>query len=180
MVSSTPASTRLRPSGPVTSIGSSSSSRWSKGMYVVIAIPVVLALAFVWQVAASMFHTEAVVRQAVSVGQVSLQPDSSGTRIDLVLVDRYGQDTTFSGTLDVSLREPDGALWKTSRNVSAEDFQALPDDSLMAGRAGYSVMVNAKDWARPPRHGGLATVSIGATPSGDGQAFSTQSQQRFP
>jgi hypothetical protein len=180
MVSSTPASTRLRPSGPITSIGSNSSSRRSKGMYVVIAIPVVLALAFIWQVAASVFHTEAIVREAVSVGQVSVQPDPAGTRIDLVLVDRYGQDTTFTGRLDVSLREPDGALWKTSRSVTADDFQPLPDDSLMAGRAGYVVVVSARDWARPPRHGGLATISISATPSGDGQVFSTQSQQRFP
>jgi len=80
----------------------------------------------------------------------------------------------------VSLRDPDGAMWQTSRSVSAADFQTLPDDSLMAGRTGYTVLIPARDWARPPRRGGLATVSISAKPGDDGQPFSTQSQQRFP
>ncbi|MBV8716480.1 MAG: hypothetical protein JO020_22210 [Chloroflexi bacterium] len=174
-----PASIRSRSPAPITSIGSNSGRR-SKGTYFLIAIPVLLALTFVWQLASSTFHTEAVVRAAVAVGKVSLEPDPSGTRIDMVLVDRFGQETTFNGTLDVSLREPDGALWKTTRNVSAGDFQPLPEDSLMAGRVGYTITINAGDWARPPRRGGLATVSISATPSGDTPSFSTQSQQQFP
>lgn len=170
------ASARLRPSTPV----QSTSKGRSRGTYVLIAIPLVLAATFIWQVAAGMFHTDVVVRRPVAVGQVSLEPEVAGTRVDMVLVDRVGQDTTFSGTLDVGLRDPDGAQWKISRSVSASDFQPLPDDSLMAGRSGYSILVSANDWARPPRRGGLATVSINATPSGDGPTFSTQTQQLFP
>jgi hypothetical protein len=173
------ASTRPRSPAPITNIGPSSNRR-SKGTYVLIAVPVVLALTFVWQVASSAFHTQAVVREAVGVGQVSLEADPAGTRIDMVLVDRFGQETTLDGTLDVMLREPDGAVWRTSRNVSSGDFQPLPDDSLMAGRVGYAVTVNAGDWARPPRRGGLATVSVNAKPNDDSPAFSTQSQQLFP
>jgi hypothetical protein len=174
-----PASTRPRSPAPITNIGPSSKRR-SKGTFVLIAVPVVLALTFIWQVASSTFHTQAVVREPVGVGQVSLEADPSGTRVDLVLVDRFGQETGFSGALDISLREPGGTVWKTSREVSSSDFQPLPGDSLMAGREGYSLTINARDWARPPRRGGLATVTIGATPEDGSPAFSTQSQQLFP
>jgi hypothetical protein len=155
-------------------------SRRNKGVLVLIAVPVILALTFVWQVASNVLHTEAVVRQPVAVGQVSLEPDPAGTRVDFVLVDRVGQETTFSGQLDVFLRDPDGAVWQASRRVGAADFEMLPDDSLLGGRTGYSLLVSARDWARPPRRGGLATVSINAMPSDGGPQFSTQSQQRFP
>jgi hypothetical protein len=176
-----PASIRPRSSAPIPTIASRQPEGRSKGFYLLIAIPVVLAVTFVWQVGSSMFHTEALVRQAVGVGQVALEPDPSGTRIDFVLVDRYGQETTLDGSMNVTLREPDGAVWQATRTVSASDFQPLADDGLLAGRTGYSVLVNARDWARPPRRGGLATVSITATPSGaSSEAFSTQSQQRFP
>jgi hypothetical protein len=174
------ASLRSRSPAPIPTIGSRQQNRRSKGLYVLIAVPLVLAVTFLWQVGSTVFHTEAVVRQAVAVGQVALEPDPSGTRVDFVLVDRYGQETTFTGNLNVSLREPDGAVWQTTRSLSPSDFQPLSDDSLLAGRTGYTVFVNARDWARPPRRGGLATVSITATPGDDSQAFSTQAQQRFP
>ena len=169
-----------RPRGvSVGSSGGGNASR-SKAMLVVIAIPLVLAATFVWQIASNVFHTEVVVRQAVAVGQVTLEPEPTGTRLDLVMVDRVGQETTFTGNLDVSLRDPDGAVWQTSRSVAASDFQPLPESSLMAGRDGYTLVVPARDWARPPRRGGLATVSITATPSDDGPQITSQSQQRFP
>ena len=177
-----PASNSARASVPISSIAPADDQRrfGSKGAYLFIAIPLVLAATFIWQLTSGMFHTDAVVRQAVAVGQVTLEPDAAGTRVDFVLVDRVGQEATFSGNLNVSLREPDGAVWQMTRSVSPGDFQTLPDDSLLAGRTGYSVLVNARDWVRPPRRGGLATISVNATPSDDGPAISTQSQQRFP
>jgi hypothetical protein len=152
----------------------------SKAMLVLIAIPLVMAAALAWQVASTVFHTEVVVRQAVSVGQVTLEAEPTGTRLDLVMVDRIGKETTFTGNFDVSLRDPDGAVWQTSRSVAASDFQPLPDSSLMAGRNGYTLLVPSRDWARPPRRGGLATVSITATPNDDGPQVTSQTQQRFP
>jgi hypothetical protein len=169
------ASARVRPALP----GAASKPRRPLGTYVLIAVPLVLAATLLWQVASSMFHTEAVIRQATTVGQVTLEPDPTGTRIDFVLVDRVGQETTLSGSIDLRLRAPDGGVWQTTRDVSATDFQPLPDTSLLAGRLGYSVLIPASDWVRQPRRGGLATVSISVTPS-DGASFSIDSQQRFP
>jgi hypothetical protein len=170
---------RPAPSGAApTSIGRK--SRRPTGTYVLIAVPLVLAATFVWQIASSMFHTEVVVRQAVAVGRVSLEADPAGSRVDFVVVDRVGGETTFSGDVTIRLREPDGTLWQTTKTLSASDFQPLPDSSLLAGRLGYSVLVPATDWARPPRRGGLATVSISVVPSGDGPSFATDSQQLFP
>jgi hypothetical protein len=151
-----------------------------KASHLFIAIPLVLAATFIWQLASGMFHTEQVVRQAVAVGQVTLESDPSGTRVEFVLVDRVGQEATFSGNINVTLRDPDGAVWQATRSVSPGDFQRLPDDSLLAGRTGYTLLVNARDWARPPRRGGLATISISTSPSDNGPSISTQSQQLFP
>jgi hypothetical protein len=148
---------------------------------VLIIVPALLGLTVVWQVVSGMFHTEAVIRQAVAVGQVTLEPDPLGARIDFVLVDSVGKETTLEGNLNVTLREPDGTAWRTSRSVSASDFQPLPDGSLLAGRVGYSILVPATDWARPPRSHGAATVSIDVSPSDDSApSFSTVSQQLFP
>jgi hypothetical protein len=178
----TAANTRARTSAPINTIAPAPTERRFafRGSYLFIVIPLVLAATLIWQVASSTFHTEAAVRQAVAVGQVTLEPDPAGTRVDFVLVDRVGQETTFTGNVNVTLRDPDGAVWQTTRSLSPGDFQPLPDDSLLAGRTGYTVLVNVRDWARPPRRGGLATISISATPNDDGPAFSTQSQQRFP
>jgi len=174
------ASGRLRPPAPIPTIGVAARKRRSKGMYVLLAVPLLLACAFLWQIGSGLFHTQVVARQPVAVGQLALEPDPAGTRVEVVLVDRVGQDTTLDGSLNVSVREPDGALWQTSRDVSASDFQTMPSDSVMAGRTGYSLVVSAGDWAHAPRRGGLATVSIAVTPSDGSVKFSTQSQQLFP
>lgn len=175
-----PASARSRSPIPLPTVGSHSHKSRPIATYVLIAVPMLLAATFLWQLAANLFHTEDTSHPAVGVGQVTLEPDSSGTRLDLVMVDRFGQETTFDGKLNVTVREPDGAVWQTSRRLSISDFQPLPDDSLMAGRTGYTFVVSARDWARPPRRGGLATISIDATPGDGGPAFTSQSQQRFP
>jgi|SRR5437868_5977961 len=153
----------------------------SLATWVLIAIPVVLGITFAWQIGSNLFHTEVAVRDAVSVSRVSLESDPIGSRIDFVVVDRVGQETTVNGTVSVKLREPDGGVWQTSRVVSANDFQPLPAGGLLAGRSGYSVTIPASDWARAPRRGGSATVSVNVQPSADGSVpFSTVAEERFP
>ncbi len=148
--------------------------------WVLVGLPVLLVSALIWQIASSSIHTDIVVRQAVAVGRVSLESDPAGSRIDIVLVDRVGQETTVDGTVNVMLREPDGTLWQTSRPVTASAFQQLPDGGFLAGRTGYSVVIPASDWARAPRRGGAATVSISVQPTSDGTPFSTVAEERFP
>jgi hypothetical protein len=140
----------------------------------------VLALTFAWQVASRVFHSDVVTRQATAVGQIDLEPDPAGTRIDFVVVDRVGHDTTVGGSMTVKLREPDGSVWQTNRDVSPGDFQPLPDSSLLSGRVGYTVVVPAADWARPPRRGGSAKVTVEVTPDDGSDPFSAVSDQRFP
>jgi hypothetical protein len=180
---------RVRPTHPIqtpaptlTPIQSLSAKkpRWSAASWVLIGLPVLLVGAFIWQIASSTIHTDIVVRQAVAVGQVSLESDPAGSRVDFVLVDRVGQETTVDGTVTVKLREPDGRVWQTSREVTESAFQQLPDGSLLAGRTGYSVTIPASDWARAPRRGGSATVTINVKPSGEGSPFSTVAEERFP
>jgi hypothetical protein len=144
-----------------------------------IGVPVLLAVTFIWQIASSVVHTEIAVRDAVAVSRVSLESDPLGSRIDMVLVDRVGKDTTVSGDLNVKLREPDGSVWQTTRHVTAADFGAVIDGGLLAGRIGYSLVIPASDWMRAPRRGGSATVSVSVQPT-DGTAFSTVSEERFP
>jgi hypothetical protein len=154
-------------------------SRRSAGSWAIIGVPSLLLLTLVWQVGSSLLHTEIAVRDAVSVSQVSLESDPLGSRIDLVLVDRVGQDTTVNGDLNIKLREPDGTVWQVARHVSASDFGPVVDGGLLAGRVGYSVTIPAKDWIRAPRRGGAATVSVNVQPT-DGTAFSTVAEERFP
>ena len=149
------------------------------GTWVIIGVPVLLALTFVWQIGSSLLHTEIAVRDAVAVSRVSLEADPAGARVDFALVDRTGRDTTVNGDVQVKLREPDGTLWQTSRTLSAADFGPLPEGGLLAGRLGYSVVIPASDWLRAPRRGGAATVSINVQPS-DGAEFSTVAEERFP
>jgi hypothetical protein len=153
--------------------------RVSAATAVMIGVPVILLLTFVWQIGSSMLHTEIAVRDAVAVSRVSLEPDVNGSRIDLVLVDRVGQDTTVRGNLNVKLREPDGTVWQTTRAVTAADFVPINGSGLLNGRLGYTVLVPASDWLRAPRRGGSATVSVGVEPT-DGTAFSTVAEERFP
>jgi hypothetical protein len=153
--------------------------RISAGMLVMIAVPVLLVLTLAWQFGSSMLHNEIAVRDAVAVSRVSLEADPAGSRIDLVLVDRVGQDTAVSGNLNVKLREPDGTLWQTTRAVSSGDFTPLTDGGLLNGRLGYTLVVPATDWLRAPRRGGAATVTVTVEPN-NGATFSTVAEERFP
>jgi hypothetical protein len=149
------------------------------GTWVMVGVPLLLGLLFVWQIGSRLIKTEIIVHTAVAVSRVTLEADPLGSRVDLVVVDRGGADTTFSGDLIVKVREPDGTVWQTTRTVSAADFSRVPASRLLAGRVAYSVVVPAADWARAPRHGGSATVSINVVPS-DGDPFSTVAEERFP
>jgi hypothetical protein len=154
-------------------------ARGSAAMWVVIGVPVLLALSLAWQIGSSLLHTEIAARDAVAVSRVSLEADPLGSRIDVVVVDRSGQETTLTGDLAIKLREPDGTVWQTTRSVTPTDFGPLPEGGLLAGRVGYSVVVPATDWLRAPRRGGSATVSITVQPT-DGSPFSTVAEERFP
>jgi hypothetical protein len=162
-------------------IGSSSApkSRIAAGTLVLFGVPALLFLVFAWQLFSGMVRTEIAVRDAVAVSRVTLEADQTGSRIDFVLVDRVGHDTTASGSLNVKLREPDGTVWQTTRSVSAADFTPIAEGSLLAGRTGYSVTIPASDWLRAPRRGGAATVTVSVSPN-DGTPFSTVSEERFP
>ena len=153
--------------------------RRSMGTWVIIGIPVLLALTLAWQIGSSFVHSEIAVRGAVAVSRVKLESDPAGARIDLVLVDRVGQETTVNGEVNIKLREPDGTLWQVNRHVAASDFTPIVDGGLLGGRLGYSVIVPATDWIRAPRHGGAATVTVSVEPT-DGQPFSTVAEERFP
>lgn len=175
-----PASARLKSAPNSRLVPPSNKPRRPLATYVLIGVPILLALTFAWQVFSSLYHTDIVVRQAVSIGQVTLESDPAGSRIDFVVVDRVGQETTFTGDVTVNLREPDGAVWHTTRTLSADDFQPIKAGGLLTGRPGYSVVIPAGDWARPPRRGGSATVSIDVNPSDGGAPFSTVSSKPFP
>jgi hypothetical protein len=154
-------------------------ARRSTGTWVIVGVPILLGLLFVWQLASSLLHTEIAVRGAVAISRVSLETDPVGSRIDLVLVDKVGQDTTLDGDLNIKLREPDGTVWQSTRAITAADFVRLQDGGLLAGRTGYAVVIPATDWLRAPRRGGSATVSVSVKPT-DGEAFSTVAEERFP
>jgi hypothetical protein len=151
----------------------------SVGTWVIVGVPVLLALVFAWQIASNLLHTELVVRSAVSISRVSLEADPLGSRVDLVLVDRVGQETTVTGNVSIKLREPDGTVWQTTRDVTPADFAPLQTGGLLAGRIGYSVVIPATDWLRAPRRGGAASVTVAVQPA-DGTAFSTVAEERFP
>jgi len=154
-------------------------SRRSAGAWVLIGVPALLLSFFVWQVASPYLRTDLAVRDAVAVGRASLEADALGSRVDLVLVDRVGQDTTVDGDLDIRVREPDGTVWHATRPVTSASFGALPAGGLLAGRLGYSIVVPDTDWLRTPRRGGAATVTVGVQPT-DSVAFSTVDEERFP
>src|SRR4051794_40716631 len=99
---------RSRPQTPTRSTRPSRANR-PLGPYVLIGVPVLLGLLFLWQIGSSFFKTEIIVRSAVAISRVSLEPDPVGSRVEMTFVDRQGADTTFSGALTVKVREPDGA-----------------------------------------------------------------------
>ena len=154
-------------------------SRRSAATWVIIGVPILLGLVFAWQIASNVLHTEIVVRSAVAISRVSLESDPAGSRVDLVLVDRVGNDTTFNGDMTIKVREPDGTVWQSSRGVTAAEFVKLPDGGLLAGRLGYAVIIPSTDWMRAPRRGGSATVTVEVVPT-EGTAFSTVAEERFP
>jgi hypothetical protein len=153
--------------------------RQSLGAWVIVGVPLLLLAVFVWQIAASALHTEIATRDAVAISKVSLEADPTGSRIDMVLVDRVGQQTTVNGDIVVQLREPDGTVWQSTRSISASDFVPLHEGGLLAGRIGYSVLIPASDWLRAPRRGGAATISVNVAPT-EGTAFATVAEERFP
>jgi hypothetical protein len=175
---STPMTSRLSPQAgrpaPVVT-----RPRRALGVWVLIGVPVLLGLLFAWQLASGFMRTEIVVRGAVAVSRVSLEPDPVGARVDVVIVDRVGSETTVSGDVTVKVREPDGSVWQSTRSVAGSDFTALPTGGLLSGRLGYSVPIPAADWVRAPRRGGAATVSVTVQAS-DGSNFSTIAEERFP
>ncbi|MCA1644863.1 MAG: hypothetical protein LC797_05105 [Chloroflexi bacterium] len=166
---------------PVTLSGSPAQgkARRSAASWIVIAIPILMVTLFVWQVVSPLLRTEAAVRDAVGFSRVSLEADPTGSRIDFAVVDRVGRETTVDGDVNVSLREPDGTVWQTTRSITAAKFVSLPEGGLLAGRIGYSVLVPTSDWSRAPRRGGAATVSVSIRPT-DGVLFSTVAEERFP
>ena|SRR5438067_5001825 len=163
-----------------TAPGRAAKTKRPVGTWVMIGIPVLLGLFFVWQLVSPLLRSEIIVHTAVAVSRVTLEPDPQGSRIDMVVVDRAGNETSVSGDLTVKLREPDGAVWQTTRTVSSSDFVALPGTGLLNGRVGYSLLVPAADWVRAPRHGGAATVTVMVQPSDGSEAFNTISEEKFP
>jgi hypothetical protein len=98
-----------------------------------------------------------------------------------VLVDRQGAETTSAGDLTIKLREPDGAVWQTTRALGPEDFGPLPASHLLAGRVGYSLLLPAADWVRAPRRGGSTSVSVIFQSHDDGAGpITRQAEERFP
>ena len=150
------------------------------GSWVIIGVPVLLGLFFVWQLVSPLLRGDIISHTAVAVSRVTLDADPTGTRINMVMVDKSGNETTVNGDLTIKLREPDGAVWQTTRTVSGDSFSSLSGGGLLNGRLGYSIIVPAADWMRAPRHGGAATVTVSVQPSDGSEAFSTISEERFP
>jgi hypothetical protein len=150
------------------------------GVWVMVGVPLVLLAVLLWQVGSAVMRSDIVGRTAVAASRATLEEDPAGARIDLVLVDRFGNDVAANADLTISLREPDGALWQTSRSLSSADFAALAGHGLLGGRLGYALVVPTADWARVPRRGGAATVVVTVHSRDGGQTFSTVSEERFP
>jgi hypothetical protein len=150
------------------------------GIYVLIGVPALLVLFLAFQLASPLLRSGIIAHTAAAVSKVSLESDPQGARVDMVLVDRVGTDTTVNADVTVKVREPDGRVWQTIRTVSNDSFSPLPEGSLLSGRTGYSVVVPAIDWARAPRRGGAATVTVTVQPTDGGDPFSTVAEDRFP
>ena len=150
------------------------------GLWVMLGVPTLLVTVFAWQIGSNLIKTDIIVRTAVAVSRVTLEQDPIGARVDFVVVDRVGADTTVAGDLTVNVREPDGTVWRTTRAIAPSDFAPLPSGSLLRGRTGYSVLVPATDWARAPRRGGSASVSVSVQPIDGTVAVATVAEERFP
>src|SRR5919205_128837 len=67
--------------------------RRSLAGWVLIGVPSLLGLLFVWQIASGFVHTETVDHAPSAISSVRLEPDPAGVRVDVVLVDRQGAET---------------------------------------------------------------------------------------
>lgn len=161
------------------SAGAGARPRPTAATLVIIGVPVLLVLTFVWQIGGGFLRADATLHDAVAVSSLTLKADPLGSRIDFVLVDRTGQDTTTTGDVTIRLREPDGTLWQNTRHLTPSDFTLLSSDGQGTARTGYSVLVPATDWLRAPRRGGQASVSVTIQPT-NGDAVSGTAEQLFP
>jgi hypothetical protein len=152
----------------------------SLGSLVLIGVPTLLGLLFAWQLTQSLVRSDVVIRGAVAVSRVALEADPNGTRVEMVLVDRAGSETTVNADVNIKVREPDGSVWQVTRTVGGSDFKTLPAGGLLSGRLGYTVLIPSTDWVRAPRRGGAASVSVTVQPSDGSSAFSTMAEERFP
>jgi len=117
--------------------------------------------------------------QSVSRAVLEALPNDRGTGLFFVLIDASGQDAAFRGSLSVSLREPDGAVYHTTRSVTPQDFRILPSGSLLEGRLGYEVDIPPSAWSTPPRRGNPALIVLGIAPV-DGPPISYTGNEIFP
>jgi hypothetical protein len=132
-----------------------------------------------WQIGSGLVQSQLGDLTAVGITRINLEPDTDGARVEVVIVDRLGRETTANGEMTVKVREPEGSVWQVTRSVSESDFHRLSADSLLNGRTGYTLLVPTIDWARPPRHGGAATISVSFQPT-DGPPFQAVAEERFP
>src|SRR5215467_5327040 len=109
-------SSRIRPGKPV-------KRRRGRpvGLWVMLGVVAALVVLFAWQLVSPMLRAQIAVREPVSISRVSLESDPAGSRVDMVIVDRVGQDTTANADIAVKVREPDGAVWQATRTVTAAD-----------------------------------------------------------
>lgn len=145
------------------------------------AVGALIAALWLFEVLApfKLFGNAAVILSTpTSVAQIALERAGEDASISLVLQDAAGRDAPLAGDLEIELQEPNGAVWRVSRAVAPTDFSSLPS-GVLAGRLGYRVVVPARDWVRPPRRGGLASVTVVATPRG-GTSFTGSTSTAFP
>ena len=161
------------------SAGATTRRRPTAATLVIIGVPVLLALTFVWQIGSGLLRTDSTLHDAVAVSSLTLQADPVGSRIDFVLADRAGRDTTTTADVTIRLREPDGTVWQNTRRLTPADFTTVSTDGRGVVRTGYSLVVPATDWLRAPRRGGQASVSVTVQPT-SGEPFSGTAEQRFP
>lgn len=161
------------------SAGAGARRRPTAATLLIIGLPILLAVTFVWQVGSGLLRADATLHDAVAVSSLALKADPLGSRIEFVLVDRTGQDTTTTGDVTIRLREPDGTLWQNTRHLTPGDFTSLSSDGQGTPRTGFSVVVPATDWLRAPRRGGQASVSVTVQPA-NGDPVSGTAEQRFP
>jgi hypothetical protein len=148
-------------------------------IWVLVGVPVALLLLMVWQIGSGVIQSQVGDHSGVGISRINLEPDTDGARVEVVIVDRLGAETSANGEMTIKVREPEGAVWQVTRAVSDTEFHRLPADSLLSGRIGYTLLVPTIDWARPPRHGGAATVSVSFQPT-EGPPFQAVAEERFP